>query len=105
MVTFIESAQAPFEIFHLRTFAPVPKPVIVVVGLVGVVIVPLPLTNVQSPVPTTGVFAAIVAVAQTVCGGPALASVTLASIDRVRVPLSVVGAQLVPEGSNVMVSC
>ena len=40
------------------------------------VIVPEPLTNVHNPVPTIGVFAAIVTeVAQTVCVGPALAVV------------------------------
>src|SRR5437773_11582673 len=80
MVTLEESAQAPLVIFHLKTFAPVPKPVTVVVGLVGVVIVPLPLTSDQVPEPTEGVFVAMVAVAHTVWLGPAFASVTLASI-------------------------
>lgn len=40
---------------------PTPKPVIVVTGLLGVVIVPAPLIKVQSPVPAVGVLAVIVA--------------------------------------------
>ena len=56
--------------------APAPIPVIVVAGEVGVVIVPVPLINVQSPVPIIGVFAAMVAfVPQTVWLGPAAAVV------------------------------
>ena len=90
--------------FSLKNICTGTQTVTVVVGLVGVVIVPLPLTSVQSPVPTSGVFPAMVAVAQTVCGGPAFAGVTLASILTVRLPVSVVGEQLVPAGSRVMVS-
>mgnify|MGYP001592676019 CR=1 FL=1 len=69
MVTLeIELAQGAFEIVHLKTLLPTPNPVIVVAGLVGVVIVPLPESNVHAPVPAVGVFAAIVAppVTQTV---------------------------------------
>ena len=66
IVTVEELEQVPLVIVHWKTFAPVPKAVTVVVGLVGVVIVPLPLTKDQSPVPTDGVFAAMVAVAHTV---------------------------------------
>ena len=51
-----------FDIVHLKTFAPTPSPVIPEVGLLGVVIVPAPLTNVHAPVPTVGVFPAIVVV-------------------------------------------
>jgi hypothetical protein len=105
MVTLEESAQVPLVIFHLKTFAPVPKAVTVVVGLVGVVIVPLPLTNDQVPVPTEGVFAAMVAVAHTVWFGPAFAVVTLASMVMIRLFERVVGVQLAaPAVSSVMVS-
>ena len=62
MITFAkDAAQGGFEIVHLKVFAPTPKPVIVVLFNVGVVIVPLPPIKVHKPVPTTGAFPAIVA--------------------------------------------
>src|SRR5437868_2506420 len=48
---------------HLKVaLAPTVKPVMVVVGEEAVVIVAVPLTTVQAPVPVAGVLAAIVAV-------------------------------------------
>ena len=70
------AVQGAFEIVHLKVFAPTPKPVIPEVGLLGVVIVPVPLINVQAPVPTVAVLPANVAVvAQTVWSDAALAVV------------------------------
>ena len=40
--------------FHKNTFGPKPKPVIVVLGEFGFVIVAVPETRTQSPVPTEG---------------------------------------------------
>jgi len=57
-----EFEQGEFEITHSKTFVPKAKPVIVVFGEVGEVIVPLPETNTHKPVPTAGVLAAIVVV-------------------------------------------
>ena len=56
----IELAQGEFEMVHAKIFVPKPNPLIVVFGKVGFTIVPLPETNVQTPVPTVAVFAAIV---------------------------------------------
>lgn len=69
------AAHGAFEIVHLKVLLPTPKPVIVVTGLVGVVIVPEPPIKVQSPVPAVGVLAAIVALelTQTVWSPPAVA--------------------------------
>ena len=47
---------------HAKTLFPNPNPVIDVVGESELVIVPLPETKVQTPVPTTAVFAFIVVV-------------------------------------------
>src|SRR5262245_15013764 len=105
MVTFEESAHVPFEIFHLNTFAPVPKDVTVVAGSDGVVITPLPLTSDQSPVPTRAVFAAIVADAQAVCAGPASGiGLTLASILITRLLINGMAPQFTPELCKVIVS-
>lgn len=56
-----DATQGALEVVHRNVLLPTPKPVIVVAGLVGVVIVPDPPINVQSPAPAVGVFAAIVA--------------------------------------------
>ena len=62
MVTFAEEdAQGGLLVVQAKTFAPTPNPVIVVLFKVGVVIVPLPETNVHKPVPIAGLFPAIVA--------------------------------------------
>ena len=57
-----EGEHGEFEIVHAKTFVPKPKLVIEVVGDNELVIVPEPDTNVQTPFPTTGVLAAIVAI-------------------------------------------
>ena len=57
-----EEAQGAFEIVHSKIFVPKAKPVIVVFGKVGFVMVPLPEINVHCPIPTVGVFAVIVVV-------------------------------------------
>jgi hypothetical protein len=54
-----EGAQGALEMVHAKTLVPDPKPVILVVGESEFVIVPLPETKVQAPVPVVAVFAAI----------------------------------------------
>lgn len=68
-----DEAQGAFEIVQRKVLLPTPKPVIVVFGLLGETIVPDPPSNVHSPVPAVGVFAAITALdeMQTVWSGPA----------------------------------
>ena len=48
----------PFNKVQRRVVLPSPRPVTVVLGLEGVVIVPLPPTTVQTPVPVVGRFPA-----------------------------------------------
>ena len=62
VTSFDEAVQAPFEMVHLNTLDPFERPVTVVPGLEGAVMVPLPLIFVQVPVPTVGVFPFNVAV-------------------------------------------
>ena len=79
-------------------FAPVVNPLTPLVGLAGVVTVPVPAVTVHNPVPTIGVFAAKVAVAaQMVWSVPALDTVgswstfiVIASALGVQVPLVIV---------------
>jgi hypothetical protein len=60
-----DAVQGPFESVQRKTFAPNPIAVIVVVGEVGLVIVPLPETILHVPVPATiGLFPAIAAVGE-----------------------------------------
>jgi hypothetical protein len=61
VTVLVEGGQGGFEIVHINTFAPAPKPVTPEPGVVGLVIVPAPLTNVQIPVPEVGAFPASVA--------------------------------------------
>ena len=73
-----DDKQGTLEMVQSKILAPIPKPVIALFGEVGLVIIPLPETKVHSPVPTVGVFAAIVVVGeemQSVCVGPALEAV------------------------------
>ena len=64
------------EMVQRKIFVPIPRFVIVVLGLPEFVIVPEPLTNDHAPDPTTGVLAAIVAeLMVTDWLGPALAVV------------------------------
>lgn len=63
MVTFeVEGVHGLLEMVHAKTLLPNPKPVMLVLAKVGFVIVPLPEINVHEPVPTAGVFPAIVVV-------------------------------------------
>ncbi len=76
----VDAKHGGLEIVHAKTFVPKPKPVMVVFSKVGFVIAPLPETNVHKPVPTIGVFAAIVVEGeeiQSVCVVPAFATVGL----------------------------
>jgi len=61
LISSVETAHTPFEMVQ-RNVAPGPGeiPVIVVVGEDGLVIVAVPLTSDQDPVPIAGVLAAIV---------------------------------------------
>ena len=61
ITSFVEAVQGEFEIVHLNvTLVPTGTPVMVDVGEVGVVIVAVPLTTLQDPVPTVGVLPASV---------------------------------------------
>ena len=74
----MEAAHGAFEMVHSKTFVPRPRPVIEAVGDKELVIVPDPEINVQTPIPTVAVFAAIVAEGdemQMVWLGPAFATV------------------------------
>jgi hypothetical protein len=76
----VEAVHVPLEIVHLSVAVLPAVTVTVVVGLVGVAIVAVPLTNVHKPVPTVGVLAAIVKAAtlQFAWAGPASATVGVA---------------------------
>ena len=54
----VDEAQGRFATVQRNTFAPTAKPVTPEFGADGVVIVPVPLTKVQVPVPAVGVLAA-----------------------------------------------
>ena len=54
--------QVPLLIVHTKVFTPVVNPVTPLVGEAGIVTTPVPAVTVHAPVPTTGVFAASVAV-------------------------------------------
>ena len=56
-----EGGQTPFEIVHLNTLAPTPKLETLELACVFTAIVPAPLTNVHTPLPTTGTLPAKVA--------------------------------------------
>ena len=64
VIASVLGGQVPFVIVHTNVFTPVVKPVTPLAGDVGVVTVAVPAVTVQSPVPTTGAFAANVAVAE-----------------------------------------
>ena len=61
-IVAVELAQGKLEISHWKIFVPKPNQVIVVLGSVGLVIVPLHETNVHKPVPTVGVLSVIAVV-------------------------------------------
>ena len=57
----VEEVQVPLEMVHLSVaVVPAAKPVMVVVGEAGEVMVAVPVTSDQVPVPTTGALAAMV---------------------------------------------
>ena len=58
----VAATQVPLDTVHTKAFVPVPKLVIWETGLVEDIIVPLPDNKVQTPEPTVGLIAAIVAV-------------------------------------------
>ena len=64
VIASVLGGQVPLVIVHTNVFTPVVKPVTPDVGLVGVVTVAVPAVTVHAPVPTVGVFAAKVAVAE-----------------------------------------
>ena len=55
----MEGVQGLFEMVQANTLFPNPKPVMLVVGESELVIVPLPETKVQTPVPTVAALAAM----------------------------------------------
>ena len=55
-MVLVEGTQTPFAIVHCNVFKPKPKPVTVELGLLGLVITPLPLVIDQVPIPIVGVF-------------------------------------------------
>ncbi len=72
----MDGGQTPLLIVHWKILLPTPKVLTAVVLEVGLVMVPLPATTLQLPVPTAGTFAVIVAVvAQMVWLEPATAVV------------------------------
>ena len=54
--------QVPFVMVQVKVFTPVVNPVTPELGSVGLVTVAVPAVTVHAPLPTTGVFAAKVAV-------------------------------------------
>ena len=76
VIASVLSVHVPLLIVHTNVFTPVVKPVTPDVGDVGTVTTPVPAVTVHAPVPTVGVFAASVAVAEhIVWSGPALDTV------------------------------
>lgn len=62
VMSSVEEAHIPFEMVHRNVFTPTLNPVTPDVGEDGVVTVAAPVITVHIPVPTSGVFAASVAV-------------------------------------------
>ena len=91
----MELGQTPLEMVQVSKFTPGPRPVTLLVGLLGVVMVPGPETTDQVPVPTDGELAArVVEGLQIVWSGPAFEvlglsltfTVTLAQVVVLQVP-------------------
>lgn len=108
----LEEVQGELDIVHTKVFIPALKPVTVDVGLVALVIVPLPFSFVQTPFPVVGVLPFNKAVvAQAVWSVPALAVVGLSALviltesaDGVQLPFEMRHSNLfVPALSPVMV--
>ena len=64
VIASVLGGQVPLVIVHTKVFTPMVKPITPLVGLVGVVTTPVPAVTVHAPLPTVGVFAAKVAVAE-----------------------------------------
>ncbi len=64
VIASVLGVQVPLVIVQTKVFTPVVNPVTPLVGELGVVTTPVPAVTVQVPVPTTGVFAASVAVGE-----------------------------------------
>ena len=62
VISSVLGVQVPLVIVQVKVFTPVVIPVTPLLGLLGVVTVPVPAVTVQTPVPTVGVLAASVAV-------------------------------------------
>ena len=93
VIASVLGGQVPFVIVHTNVFTPVVNPVTPDVGLVGVVTTPVPAVTVHAPVPTVGVFAAKVAVAEhIVWSGPA--AETVGNWSTLMVIASVLGGQV-----------
>ena len=60
----VEAVQGELLIVHRNTLTPVPRPVTFVVADVEFVIVPLPLTKLQLPVPVVGLLPVSVALVE-----------------------------------------
>jgi hypothetical protein len=60
----VEDAHGGFEMVHAKTFVPIAKPVIEVVGERELVIVPDPEIKVQTPVPILAAFAVMTVVGE-----------------------------------------
>ena len=73
----VDGGQVPLDMVHWNAFVPTDKNLMTEVGELSVTIDPLPDNKVQAPVPTVGVFAAMIAeeFGQIVCERPALDTV------------------------------
>lgn len=103
----VDAGHVPFDIVHLKVFAPGVNPSTPDVGDVGVETVAPPAITVQAPVPTTGVLPANVAApVHTDWSGPAadavgngLMVIVTESIEEGHVPLLIVQANTVNPGT------
>lgn len=59
-IVAVEAAHGALEIVHAKILVPDPNPVTVVLGEVGLVIVPVPEMSVHKPVPTVAELALII---------------------------------------------
>ena len=64
VISSVLGVQVPLVIVQVKVFIPVVIPVTPLVGLVGVVTVPVPAVTVHTPVPTTAVLAFKVAIGE-----------------------------------------